>query len=173
MTTRKKITLAIFLFIFGLIVYYFFPEKKLPPHIQINKLVVYKSKRQLLAYSNGELIKTYKISLGKAPLGHKEFEGDNKTPEGKYKIDCRETISKFHKKLCISYPNKTDIVHAKRIGKEAGSNVEIHGLDNRYGFIGKFHRWYDWTSGCIAVTDEEIDELYNAVKINTQIEINP
>ncbi|MCX6293904.1 MAG: L,D-transpeptidase family protein [Sphingobacteriales bacterium] len=173
MTNRKKISLAIFLIIFGLIVYYFFPEKKLPPNIQINKLVVFKSKRQLLAYSDGELIKTYKISLGKVPTGHKEFKGDKKTPEGNYIIDGKNPNSDFYKNLGISYPNKTDKTNAKSIGKEAGDDVKIHGLQNGLGFIGKFHRWFDWTSGCIAVTDEEIDELYNAVKIKTQIEINP
>jgi murein L,D-transpeptidase YafK len=173
MTNRNKIVVAISILIFGLIVYYFYPEKALPSDTRINKLVVYKSKRQLLAYSNGQLIKTYKISLGKQPVGKKEIQYDNKTPEGNYTINCRETNSNFHKKLCISYPNKADKANAKRYGKEAGDNVEIHGLDNRYGFIGKFHRWYDWTSGCIALTDGEIDELFKAVKIGTPIEIYP
>jgi murein L,D-transpeptidase YafK len=173
MTKRKTIWFTILLIIFSLTIYYFYPENALPPDTHINKLVVYKSKRQMLAYSNGQLIKTYKISLGKQPVGKKEIDGDKKTPEGNYTINCRETKSDFHKKLCISYPNEADKANAKRCRREAGDNIEIHGLDNRFGFVGKFHRWYDWTSGCIALTDGEIDELFKAVKIGTPIEIYP
>lgn len=157
----------------GLAVYYFYPENKLPDNIQINKIVVYKSKRQLLAYSNGKLIKTYKISLGNVPIGDKEFEGDKKTPEGFYIINDKNPNSGYHKNLGISYPNQEDIENAKRLGKPVGGDVKIHGLRNKMGIIGKFHRWFDWTLGCIAVTDNEIDELYGAVKIGTPIEIKP
>jgi murein L,D-transpeptidase YafK len=154
-------------------VYYFYPENALPSDTRINKLVVYKSERQLLAYSNGQLIIKYKISLGKQPVGKKEIEGDNKTPEGNYTINDKNANSDFHKNLGILYPNKEDKANAKRIGKEAGSDIKIHGLHNKLGFIGKFHRWYDWTSGCIALTNDEIDELYKTVKIGTPIEIYP
>lgn len=173
MIKSKIILLIIFLIFLGLTVYYFYPEDKLQSNIQIGKLVVYKSKRQLLAYSNGQLVKIYKISLGRQPIGDKEFEGDKKTPEGIYFINDKNPNSGYHKNLGISYPNKDDIENAKRLGKPTGGDVKIHGLRNRTGFISKFHRWYDWTLGCIAVTDEEIDELYNAVKIGTQIEIKP
>lgn len=173
MTTRRIIWLTIFLTFLGLTVYYFYPEDKLPTDTQIDKLVVYKSKRQLLAYSNGQLVKTYKISLGRQPIGDKEFEGDKKTPEGLYFINNKNPNSGYHKNLGISYPNKDDIENAKRLGKPTGGDVKIHGLRNKTGFISKFHRWFDWTLGCIAVTDEEIDELYNAVKIGTEIEIKP
>ena len=173
MTKSKIIWLTISLISLGLTVYNFYPEEKLSADIQIDKLVVYKSKRQLLAYSNGQLVKTYKISLGRQPIGDKEFEGDKKTPEGIYSINNKNPNSGYHKNLGISYPNKDDIENAKRLGKSAGGGVKIHGLKNKTSFISKFHRWFDWTLGCIAVTDEEIDELYNAVKIGTQIEINP
>jgi len=173
MTKSKIIWLTIFLIFLGLTVYYFYPEDKLPDDIQIDKLVVYKSKRQLLAYSNGQLVKTYKISLGRKPIGDKEFEGDKKTPEGLYFINDKNPNSGYHKNLGISYPDKDDIENAKRLGKPTGGDVKIHGLRNKTGFIRKFHRWFDWTLGCIAVTDEEIDELYNAVKIGTEIEIKP
>ena len=173
MSKSKIIWLTISLISLGLTVYYFYPEEKLSADIQIDKLVVYKSKRQLLAYSNGQLVKTYKISLGRQPIGDKEFEGDKKTPEGIYSINNKNPNSGYHKNLGISYPNKDDIENAKRLGKSAGGAVKIHGLKNKISFISKFHRWFDWTLGCIAVTDEEIDELYNAVKIGTQIEINP
>ncbi len=173
MIKSKFLLLTIVLVFLGLAVYYFYPEDKLSADIQIDNLVVYKSKRQLLAYSSGQLIKTYKISLGRHPIGDKEFEGDKKTPEGLYFINNKNPNSGYHKNLGISYPDKADIEHAKRLGKPTGGDVKIHGLRNKTGFIGKFHRWYDWTIGCIALTDEEIDELYNAVKIGTRIEIKP
>lgn len=171
MNTKIKV-LTIFMLL-GLTVYYLYPENKLPANSQIDKIVVYKSKRQLLAYSNGKLIKTYKISLGKVPIGDKEFEGDKKTPEGFYTINDKNPNSGYHKNLGISYPNQEDIENAKRLGKPAGGDVKIHGLRNKMGIIGKFHRWFDWTLGCIAITDSEIDELYSAVKIGTPIEIKP
>lgn len=87
MIKSRIIPLTISLIFLGLIVYYFYPEGKLPTNIQVDKLVVYKSKRQMLAYSNGQLVKTYTISLGRQPIGDKEFEGDKKTPEGLYFIN--------------------------------------------------------------------------------------
>lgn len=173
MLKNKLFYLIVTFLLLGLTVYYLYPEDKLPADTQIDKLVVYKSERELLAYSNGKLVKTYKISLGGNPIGDKEFEGDKKTPEGRYTINDKNPNSGYHKNLGVSYPNKDDIENAKRLGKLAGSDIKIHGLRNRTGIIGKFHRWFDWTLGCIAVTDEEIDELYNAVKIGTPIEINP
>lgn len=167
------IWLTISLIFLGLTVFYFYPEDNLPIGTQIDKLVVYKSKRQLLAYSNGQLVKTYKISLGRQPIGDKEFEGDKKTPEGLYFINDKNPNSGYHKNLGISYPNKDDIEHAKRLGMPTGGDIKIHGLRNKTGFIGKFHRWFDWTLGCIALTNEEIDELYKAVKIGTPIGIKP
>jgi len=173
MTKSKIILLTISLIFLGLTVYYFYPEHKLSANIQIDKIVVYKSKRQMLAYSNGQLVKTYKIALGRQPIGDKEFEGDKKTPEGIYYINDKNPNSGYHKNLGISYPDKVDIKNAKRLGKPTGGDVKIHGLRNKTGMISKFHRWFDWTLGCIAVTDEEIDELYNSVKVGTQIEIKP
>jgi len=173
MKKNKIKWLTIIILFTGLTIYYFYPEDKLPADTQIDKIVVYKSKRQLLAYSDGKLLKIYKISLGSKAIGNKEFEGDKKTPEGLYFINDKNPRSDFHKNLGISYPNKNDIENAKRLGKQTGGEIKIHGIKNKIGYIGKFHRWNDWTSGCIAVTDEEIDELYNAVKIGTQIEIKP
>jgi len=173
MTKSKIIRLTISLIFLGLSVYYFYPEDKLPADTRIDKIVVYKSKRQLLAYSYGQLVKTYKISLGRQPIGDKEFDGDKKTPEGLYFINEKNPNSDYHKNLGISYPDKDDKENAKRFGRLTGGDVKIHGLLNIIGFISKFHRWFDWTAGCIAVTNEEIDELYNAVKIGAEIEIKP
>ena len=173
MTTQKITWLTLFIIFFGLTTYYFYPEDKLQAGIQIDKLVVYKSKRQMLAYSNGQVVKTYKVALGRQPVGDKEFEGDKKTPEGFYFINDKYPNSGYHKNLGISYPDKTDIENAKRLGRPVGGDIKIHGLRNKTGFVSKFHRWFDWTLGCIAVTNEEIDELHNAVRIGTQIEIKP
>ncbi len=172
--SKAKITGLIFLIFFlGLIAYYFYPEAKLPTGAQIDYMLVFKSKRQLLAYSNGQLMKTYTISLGKNPIGDKEFEGDKKTPEGVYFINAKNPNSGYHKNLGISYPDKDDIAKAKQLGKPTGGDVKIHGLRNGSGFTGKFHRWKNWTNGCIALSNQEIDELYTAVKIGTRIEIKP
>ena len=173
MTKRKIIRLTIFLILAGFLIYYFYPENKLPSDIQIDTIVVYKSKREMAVYSGGQLLKTYKISLGREPTGHKEFEGDKKTPEGIYSINDKNPNSGYHKNLGISYPNSDDLENAKKLEKPAGGDIKIHGLKNGAGFIGKFHRLSDWTFGCIAVTDKEIDELYKAVKIGTRIEIKP
>ncbi|NDW11740.1 hypothetical protein D0T50_02410 [Bacteroides sp. 214] len=173
MKKRKVTYFTVSIILVGLLVYCVYPESKLPKDVRIDSIVVYKSKREMLVYSNGELQKKYKISLGRQPIGDKEVEGDKKTPEGIYSINDKNPNSGYHKNLGISYPNKDDLENAQRIGKSAGGNIKIHGLRNRIGFIGKFHRWFDWTLGCIAVTNEEIDELYKAVAIGTRIEIKP
>jgi murein L,D-transpeptidase YafK len=169
----KKIALLSVLIIVSPVAYFFYPEYKLPKDAKIDSIVVYKSKRQLLAYSKGNLQKTYTIALGRQPDGAKQFEGDRKTPEGVYYINDKNPNSGWHKNLGISYPNQEDIKYAKQLGKSPGGNIKIHGLQNKRGYIGKMHRWKDWTLGCIAVTNEEMDELYRAVVIGTKIAIFP
>ncbi len=156
-----------------LLVYYFIPQKGLPPDLKIEKLVVIKNKRIMEAYANGQVIKTYKISLGRNPLGDKEFEGDKRTPEGNYTINDKNSMSGYHKNLGVSYPNSEDIIEARRENLKPGGEIKIHGIRNGIGFIGKFHRLMDWTAGCIAVTDTEVDELFNNVAIGTPIIIKP
>ncbi|HLN71781.1 MAG TPA: L,D-transpeptidase family protein [Prolixibacteraceae bacterium] len=173
MSLGKIIKLTIPLVILSLNVYYFYPEDKLPSNTKIDKLIVLKSRRQLIAYSGGKVVKIFEISLGKQPIGAKEFEGDKKTPEEIYFINDKYPNSGYHKNLGISYPNLNDLENARRFEKPTGGDIKIHGLRNGLGFIGKFQRWSDWTLGCIAVTDREIDELYEAVGIGTQIEIKP
>lgn len=170
---RNRIAALLFAPLFGLALYYLYPEAKLEDDIAVNRLVVYKSQRTLLAYADAELVKIYSISLGRSPEGDKEYEGDNRTPEGVYTINDKNAYSAYHKNLGISYPNATDIAHARKLGKSPGGAIKIHGLRNGIGAIGKLHRWANWTQGCIAVTDEEIDELYRAVAIGTPIEIHP
>lgn len=147
-------------------------QPPLPPDTKIDKLIVYKSKREMHAFYQGKPIKIYPISLGKNPIGHKAFEGDMKTPEGIYTINDRNPNSSYHKNLGISYPNDADIAHAKAHGKSAGGAIKIHGIKNGLGdVIGANHLLKDWTHGCIAVTNHEIDELYVAVVNDAVIEI--
>lgn len=148
-------------------------DAPLPPDARITHLVVEKQARKMLAYSEGRLMKTYDISLGFAPEGHKQFEGDGKTPEGRYHINERNPHSGYHKNLGISYPNAADRRHAEAQGKSPGGLIKIHGLPNGKGGIGRLHLQKDWTEGCIAVTNEEIDELYRSVVHNAAIDIRP
>lgn len=128
------ILLAILL---AIAVYYFYPEKKLPKGKIIDKIEVYKSKRKMLVYSEGKLLKTYTISLGRNPVGHKEVEGDFKTPEGIYEINAKNPNSGYHKNLGVSYPNEEDRAHAKSLGKSPGGDIKIHGIRNGRGFYFK------------------------------------
>lgn len=145
----------------------------LPTNANITRLVVFKNERQMWAYDHDKLVKIYPISLGGAPVGHKQFEGDQKTPEGIYRINERNARSSYHKNLGISYPNAEDKAYAKSQGKSAGGLIKIHGLPNKMPDIGRQHLRYDWTDGCIAVTNNEIDELFNAVVHNAEIDIRP
>jgi murein L,D-transpeptidase YafK len=171
---KTKLVLNLFfLSIITLIVYYIAPEKKLSAGATIDKITVLKSTRELQAYQQGKLIKTYKISLGAQPFGKKEFEDDQKTPEGIYYITKKGPHLKYHKFLYISYPNAADQKNAEKFNKKAGGLIYVHGIAKPYQAFGKLHRFYDWTSGCIAVTNNEIDELYKTVKIGTPVEIRP
>jgi murein L,D-transpeptidase YafK len=143
----------------------------LPAGTTIDRIVVEKSARRLSVFRNGNRIKTYRIALGRSPLGAKQEEGDMKTPEGIYKVDGRNPQSSFHLALHISYPSDEDDKRAAAHGVSAGFDIMIHGIQNGRGWIGAFHRWHDWTAGCIAVTDEEIEELWRVTPDGTTIEI--
>lgn len=122
---------------------------------------------------NGEVIRSYRISLGSNPQGHKQREGDGRTPEGSYRIDWRNPRSKFHKSLHISYPNAQDRRAARSLGVPPGGAIMIHGLPNGWGWAAPFLAPWNWTDGCIAVSDAEMDEIWNAVRDGTPIEIQP
>ena len=122
---------------------------------------------------NAKPIKEYKIALGANPIGPKTRQGDKKTPEGSYTISGRNAASLYHRSLRISYPNKQDSAQARKHGVSPGSDIMIHGLPNGQGAIGAAHAQRDWTWGCIAVTDEEIEEIWNMVPDGTRIDILP
>jgi L,D-peptidoglycan transpeptidase YkuD (ErfK/YbiS/YcfS/YnhG family) len=138
-----------------------------------DKVLIEKKARRLTLLSKGEVIKTYKIALGGNPVGPKVRQGDNKTPEGVYIIDSRNSNSEYHLSLHISYPNEIDKKRAKELGVSPGGNIMIHGIKNGLGWVGASHAALDWTEGCIAVTDEEMEEIYRLVPNGTVVVIMP
>lgn len=180
MKIKAKILLLIFILILVLITAGYFMEQKKEYKIdeslkgRVNLIVVEKYKRKLFIYHDDELLKTYKISLGKNPIGHKQFEGDSKTPEGVYHIDSKNPKSKYFLNLGISYPNEKDKEYAARHNKSAGGDIKIHGLPNGFSMAEPLFDIYgDWTEGCIAVSNNDMAELYEIIDIGTKIEIKP
>jgi murein L,D-transpeptidase YafK len=146
-------------------------DSPLPPSAMADKVIVLKSYRRLLLMRGDEVLKTYIVSLGGNPIGPKIRQGDNKTPEGSYLLDRHNTNSQYHRSIHISYPNADDLARARRLGVPAGGELFIHGLPN--DFRGHSDALGDWTEGCIAVTNAEIDEIWQAVADGTPIEIKP
>ena len=138
-----------------------------------DRVIVEKSARILLLLNHGRKLKTYKVALGGQPLGRKTQQGDHKTPEGNYFLDRRNPRSQFYKSIRISYPSSEDRLRAKKLGVSPGGDIYLHGLPNGYGWIAEGHRLKDWTDGCIAVTNEEMDEIWRTVPNGTPIEIRP
>ena len=145
----------------------------LPPGTVADRILVEKSARTLSVFRGSALLKTYKVALGPNPKGHKQREGDGRTPEGVYSIDFRKRDSAFHRALHISYPNAQDRQNARRRRVSPGGAIMIHGLPNGSAAVGKAHLLRDWTNGCIAVTNKEIEELWRLIPNGTRIEIKP
>ncbi|MCS7203508.1 MAG: L,D-transpeptidase family protein [Thermodesulfovibrio sp.] len=157
--------------LFSLVIF-FFSTSALASE-QADLVVVIKSKRILLLMNEGKILKVYKVALGKNPVGHKIEQGDGKTPEGIYYIVGRNANSNFYKSLKISYPNEKDYEKALKLGVNPGGGIMIHGLSKKVEYLGKYHIIEDWTEGCIAVTNEEIDEIWSMVPDGTPIYIQP
>jgi L,D-transpeptidase catalytic domain len=172
----RKIALSVFVICaLGLAVYFYAHHNwhPLPHGTTVDRIVVEKAARKLSIFRDGRRLKTYRVALGQSPIGPKEREGDMKTPEGIYQIDGRNPQSSFHLALHISYPSNADNARAAERGVSAGFDIMIHGIRNGRGWIGAFHRRDDWTAGCIALTDEEIEELWRVTPDGTTIEIRP
>lgn len=169
----KKALLATAFVLFSAFAFATWPERPLPAGVRATRIVVTKHERTLALISNGRVVKTYRISLGPHPRGHKEREGDNRTPEGVYAIDRHKPDSSFHRALHVSYPNARDVAHAAALGVSPGGDIMIHGLPDALGWIGRLHRLHDWTAGCMAVTNQEIEEIYRAAPDGTPVEIRP
>lgn len=152
---------------------WFSDEGPLAADAKVDRVVVLKGERRLELFQSGKLLKTYRVPLGGNPVGPKTQAGDHKTPEGSYVLDWRNPSSKYHLSLHVSYPSASDAAAARQRGVIAGGDIMVHGLPNKLEWIGKFHRLWDWTDGCIAVTNSEMDELWRAVPDGTPIEIRP
>jgi len=143
------------------------------PPLKADSILILKKDHLLELLSAGKVFRTYHVALGSGGLPPKERQGDARTPEGHYVIDNRNAASQYHKALHISYPNADDRKRAARLGIAPGGDVMIHGLPNGKGYIGAAHRLYDWTLGCVAVTDQEIDEIWTMAPVGTPVEIRP
>ncbi len=167
----------------------FFLTQSALARVQIKEVRVTKSQRKLeLITVENQVYRTYKIMLGQTPVGAKRVEGDNKTPEGTYTLDLKNDRSKFHLALHISYPSAKDSLRAKLKGQNPGGDIMLHGLPNNFN---EMKEWlasknldgltdeairtalpdYDWTNGCIAVTDSEIEEIFSLIEVPTKITI--
>ncbi|MGE6342100.1 L,D-transpeptidase family protein [Psychrobacter sp. NPDC078929] len=147
------------------------PKNPIPPSIVIDRVFVDKSDRVLKLMSDGKAIKSYRIALGGSPVGHKQQEGDQRTPVGVYTLDYKNENSIARRSIHISYPNTADKAYAKKLGVNAGGDIMIHGQMNGFGYLALFNQRRDWTDGCIAVTNDAMDEIMAAVKLGTPIEI--
>jgi len=151
--------------------YAHFPEPYLAAGARADRVVVLKRERKLVLMNGARPLKEYRISLGRDPVGPKTQEGDGRTPEGQYVVDYRKADSSFHRALHISYPSASDSAQAGARGVNPGGLIMVHGIRNGLGFVGRLHRLADWTNGCIAVTNVEIEEIWRAVPDGTPIEI--
>jgi murein L,D-transpeptidase YafK len=143
-----------------------------PLQERASKILVLKTEHKLIPLdSANNVIRSYSVAIGRGGLGPKEVQGDHKTPEGLYVVDRHKRDSRFHRALHVSYPNDADRGRAQRLGAEPGGDIMIHGIQNGLGWLGPLHRAVDWTDGCIAVTDAEIEEIWSAVPDGTPVEI--
>lgn len=149
------------------------PAVNISSAITADSIVVEKSKRTLTLYQMGIPVRTYKVALGKQPVGDKIKIGDNRTPEGVFFIDFKKPESKFYKSLHISYPDAAATQRASKLGVAPGGDIMIHGLPAAFAKLGQEHATYDWTEGCIAVTNAEIDEIWRAIPMGAMIQIKP
>ena len=144
-----------------------------PAEERATRVEIIKASRQLNLFRGGEIIKSYPVSLGFSPIGHKAKEGDGRTPEGLYAAEFKNARSRFHLALRVSYPNADDRKIAREQGVSPGSDIMIHGLPNGISWLDRLHLSRDWTDGCIAVTNSEMEEIWRLVATGTPIEIRP
>ncbi len=135
---------------------------------EVTKLQIFKERRVLQVFHGTRMLEQYPVELGFGATGHKQFEGDGKTPEGRYRIDRRNPNSSFYLSLGISYPNARDIAFARAAGRDPGGDIFIHGQPNLLSPLGP-----DWTAGCIALTNRQMQRLYAMVKKGTIVDIFP
>jgi murein L,D-transpeptidase YafK len=152
---------------------YLAADQPLPTNAKADAVLVLKKERTFNLMRQGQVLKTYKVALGPEPVGPKQRQGDHKTPEGEYVLDRRNAHSQFYRSIHVSYPSAQDRDRARKLGVSPGGDIYVHGLPNGFAWVGSGHRLKDWTDGCIAVTNEEMDEIWRAVPDGAPIEIKP
>jgi murein L,D-transpeptidase YafK len=141
--------------------------------VPARRIIVLKAKRTMYLYQGDKVLKTYRVALGGNPIGPKTRQGDHKTPEGLYRIDAKNSKSQYHLSLHVSYPTEKDKASAKQLGLSPGGDIMIHGLPEKFAYLGLLQSHYDWTDGCIAVSNAEIEEIWNLVPVGIPVEIKP
>jgi murein L,D-transpeptidase YafK len=144
-----------------------------PSGLKADLVLVKKSERKLVLLRDGQIFREFKVALGSRPAGHKQYRGDDRTPEGRYWLDYKRSESNFYKAIHISYPNASDLSRARALGVDPGGSIMIHGFPNNNREPPELAQRYNWTSGCIAVTNAEMDEIWASVEPGTPIEIAP
>lgn len=142
-----------------------------PP--KADRVVVLKTERKLVLMRDERVLRIFRVALGRYPVGHKRQQGDARTPEGAYTLDFKLKDSAFYRAIRVSYPNPQDIESARARGVDPGGKIMIHGLPNKMSATRVGHPVIDWTQGCIAVTNREMDEIWAMVDPGTPIEIHP
>jgi murein L,D-transpeptidase YafK len=137
---------------------------------EVTRIEIHKGRRKMYLLHHKTVLKEHRVGLGANPVGHKQYEGDSRTPEGVYYIDRKNPNSNFHLSLGISYPNAEDRARAAAMGKSPGGDIFIHGRAGKHTLR---NRGRDWTDGCIAVTDREMEDVYAMVRIGTPVYIYP
>jgi len=158
-------------FVFGLVAIMHTQQPVAPQ--KADSVLILKKDHVMELLAGGKVIRSYKVALGQGGLAPKDRQGDGRTPEGRYVIDAHNPASEYHLSLHVSYPNAEDRKRAAKLGVAPGGDIMIHGLPNGKGFIGAGHRMYDWTLGCVAVTNEEIEEVWKLVPVGTPVEVRP
>lgn len=160
---------ALFLWICVIFLNFLLPEASFA-FTPVDRVLVVKSERMLYLKSNGEIFRRYPVALGPVPWGHKLQEGDERTPEGRYVLDYKNEQSRFYKSIRVSYPNLRDRLRAEELGVSPGGNIMIHGQPEGARDDAQL---FNWTEGCIAVSNEHMDEIWQLVTVGTPIEILP
>jgi murein L,D-transpeptidase YafK len=168
---KRLVAIGLFLVAATGITLYFIRSRPALPQ-RASKVLVLKTEHRLFLLDGGNnVMRNYAIAIGRGGLESKQRQGDHKTPEGLYVVDRHKKDSRFHRALHVSYPNDSDRERARKSGVDPGGDIMIHGIQNGLGWLGPLHRLVDWTDGCIAVTDSEIEEIWLAVSDGTPVEI--
>lgn len=138
----------------------------------VNLVKVEKSISKMYLLDGDKVVKEYHVAFGGEPKGHKQQEGDQKTPEGIYTLDYKKEDSSFYLAMHVSYPNETDKENAKKLGVSPGGFIMVHGQRNWLGWLAPITQLFNWTNGCIALTNDEMDEFMDLVKVGTPIQIS-